>query len=392
MTLIVDRRQTKHLDGATNRKKFIDKMKYILREKIDELVDRRHIKNITKNTKIKVKSLNPVPWGYMHGTGKSDYVITKNKKYQVGDRIPKPQSSSRGDRIPKPQSSSRGDGEEVNDELDIILTRQEFLDLYFEDLELPNQTEDIYVDTDKYRWRRAGYIRDGVPSRLNLRKTFEMALARKIAAKASGKKPLYLDDSDLRYNFYKKEPLRARRAVMFCLMDVSGSMTVEHRELAKKFFILLYMFLTKNYEYIELVFIAHTSEAWECTEDEFFNNRMSGATVVASAMELTLKIHTERYKDKPYDCYTAHASDGDVLLIEDAITSYNLLDGPLMEVMQYYAYIQIVLPQLAAYQLYHRKLDTFLNSLTPKHKKFNIGIVSDSRDLYTVFRNLFRKR
>ena len=98
---------------------------------------------------------------------------------------------------------------------------------------------------------------------------------------------------------------------MFCLMDVSGSMDEERKDIAKRFFILLYLFLTRNYERIEVVFIRHHTIAKEVDEDEFFHSRESGGTVVSSALKLMQEIIRERYPLTEWNIYAAQASDGD---------------------------------------------------------------------------------
>jgi len=97
----------------------------------------------------------------------------------------------------------------------------------------------------------------------------------------------YIDDIDLRFRNVKKETVPNTSATMICIMDNSGSMGEREKTLSRKFFFLLYLFLNKKYKKIDLIFVHHTTEAREVTEEEFFNMRESGGTVVSSALDLT---------------------------------------------------------------------------------------------------------
>src|SRR5690606_17167022 len=103
----------------------------------------------------------------------------------------------------------------------------------------------------------------------------------------------WLDDFDLKYNLHVKDPAPSSKAVMFCLMDVSGSMNQATKDMAKRFFILLYLFLKRNYEHTEVVFIRHHTSAKEVDEEEFFYSRETGGTIVSSALKLMKQILDE---------------------------------------------------------------------------------------------------
>ena len=81
----------------------------------------------------------------------------------------------------------------------------------------------------------------------------------------------YIDPLDVRYRRFEAHPKPVAQAVMFCLMDVSGSMTEHMKDLAKRFYVLLYIFLKRRYKNVDVVFIRHTHQAQEVDEDTFFN-------------------------------------------------------------------------------------------------------------------------
>ena len=150
----------------------------------------------------------------------------------------------------------------------------------------------------------------------------------------------FLDDLDLRFRNRVSRPEPIARAVMFCLMDVSASMDEEKKDLAKRFFTLLYLFLTRKYGTVELVFIRHTDDAEEVDEDTFFHDPRSGGTVVYSALELADKIRAERYASG-WNVYAAQASDGDAFGADPA-RSARFLREHLLPAVRYYAYLELV--------------------------------------------------
>ena len=121
----------------------------------------------------------------------------------------------------------------------------------------------------------------------------------------------YIDPVDIRFNRFEPQPLPNANAVMFCLMDVSGSMGEREKDLAKRFFVLLHLFLKRRYERTDIVFIRHTHEAQEVDEETFFYSTQSGGTVVSTALEEMRRIIEERYPSREWNIYAAQASDGD---------------------------------------------------------------------------------
>ena len=121
----------------------------------------------------------------------------------------------------------------------------------------------------------------------------------------------YIDPLDVRYRRFEAHPKPVAQAVMFCLMDVSGSMTEHMKDLAKRFYVLLYIFLKRRYKNVEVVFIRHTHQASEVDEETFFNSPETGGTVVSTALEEMQRVINERYSPDNWNIYAAQASDGD---------------------------------------------------------------------------------
>ena len=351
-----------------------------------------------------------------HGDGGDrEFILPGNREYVPGDRIARPESdggSGAGD---------PGKGESV-DAFTFTLSRDEFLSLFFDDLELPHLVRTHVGDVEKTRSLRSGYSLDGAPSNLAIIRSLKAGIGRRIALRAPYRQELteleeqlrlalvegrgsvmiahlrsqieqvqrkidripFIAPLDLRYRNRVVVPAPIARAVMFCLMDVSASMDETKKDLAKRFFTLLYMFLTRKYRQVEVVFIRHTDTAEEVDEQTFFHDQKSGGTVVLSALQLTHEIILGRYAATGWNVYAAQASDGDAFG-SDTTESAAFLENALLPQTRYFAYIEI--PDHAnanPSRLWHKYQRTTSSN-------FAMRRVSQRRDIYPVFRELFKK-
>jgi len=167
-------------------------------------------------------------------------------------------------------------------------------------------------------------------------------------------------------------------------MDVSGSMDEPKKDIAKRFFILLYLFLTKNYEKIELVFIRHHTSAKEVSEQDFFYSRETGGTVVSSALELLYQTIEARYPSHAWNIYVAQASDGDNWNA-DSPYCLELLQEKIMPLLQYFAYIEIM-PR------HHQSLWEVYQQIEQQYSNFAMKNIDTVIDIYPVFRQLFKRK
>ena len=177
-------------------------------------------------------------------------------------------------------------------------------------------------------------------------------------------------------------PLPHIKAVMFCLMDVSGSMDEGRKSLSKQFFILLYLFLTRHYEKIDIVFIRHHSRAQEVDEATFFHTTETGGTVVSSALELMNTIITQRYPAAEWNIYGAQASDGDNFN-NDSVRCREFLAHTLLPLCRYYAYVQVADEEQNLWQEY--------SHLQEAHANFAMQKATAAEQIYLVLRALFQK-
>jgi len=385
---IIDKRKAGKNQSADNRQRFIKRYKGHIKKAVDNLGNEGSITEGTGNRKIKIpaKDLQEPGFELDQTTGRSDRVLPGNKTLQRGDTIKKPQ---KGEGESGPQGSDSGEG---NDEFTFVLTKAEFLEIFFSEMALPNFIKESLKDTKKYKLKRSGYTKDGTPARMDLMKTFQQALARRIATKASkpeGEAPRWLDDVDLRYRHFVKKPQPVTHAVVFFLMDVSMSMGENEKMIAKKFFMLLYMFLEREYEKIELRFIRHTTEADEVDEKEFFYSVESGGTMVSTGLKLINDIIDKEITLSETNVYVAQASDGDNFAHDDADCLVEL--EKVLSKVQYFAYIQVEDSGRAAWKTRMAAKDLYVNYSKVGGKILNIQKVGSAEDVYPVLKKLFAK-
>lgn len=419
MTQIIDRRINGKNKSAVNRQRFLRRFRQQIKKAVSDAIDTRSITEIDHGEKINIPSKDTHEPVFGHGPGgRRDSVHPGNKEFVTGDRVKRPPNSGGGGGS---EASDQGEGE---DEFVFQLSREEFLEFFFEDLELPDLVKTQLAKVTNFKSVRAGYSTSGVPSNIDIVRSLTGALARRIALRAPYSAELeeaqallselqdktdddsqqrrleleneirrlqdkiatvpFVDTFDLRYRNRIIEPSPTTQAVMFCLMDVSGSMDATRKEMAKRFFILLYLFLTKTYENIQVVFIRHHTTAKEVNEEDFFYSRETGGTVVSSALELMHKIIKERFPTSDWNIYAAQASDGDNW-DGDSPNCSNLLNQSIMPLLQYFAYVEIMPHN-------HQSLWRHYEEVKAQHRNFDMQSIDNLNEIYPVFRKLFSRK
>jgi uncharacterized sporulation protein YeaH/YhbH (DUF444 family) len=203
----------------------------------------------------------------------------------------------------------------------------------------------------------------------------------------------FIDPIDVRYNRFTRVNVPRAKAVMFCLMDVSASMGEREKDLAKRFFILLHLFLKRKYERVDVVFVRHTHEAKEVDEHEFFYGRETGGTVVSSALEQMIEIRDKRYSPAEWNIYCAEASDGDNSG-GDTDRCIDLLNEEILPSTQYFAYIEIADRDISSHWSGgdSKELWRGYASLAESAPNFAMRKVANHADIYPVFRELFARQ
>ena len=414
---IVDRRGSSKGKSSENRQRLLKRVEGQIKKALPDIVKNTNVKDLTSSKErvnIPIKGINEPQFTYDKDTGDKKHVHPGNKEYSEGDTIKKPKDGQgKGG-----QGKGSNDPDVTEDDFNVSISREEFLDYFFADLELPDMVKKHLNSIVDFKQKRAGYSNYGNPSRLNITRSYKNSMARRMALGLYFDKKIkdiekklkedltdderinleaeldklkkmklgvsFMEEVDLQYNNFDKVAVPITSAVMFCVMDVSGSMGEKEKDIAKRFFMLLYMFLTKQYERIEIVFIRHHTTAKEVTEEEFFNSKESGGTVVISALELMSKIIKERYS-KDWNIYAAQASDGDVWDKSDANDCYKILDTDILNSIQYMTYIEIC--RSVAGDLWNN-----YKALSDKRKNFEIGRINEVGEIWTVFQDFFKKK
>jgi uncharacterized protein len=421
LTYLIDRRLQGKNKSAVNRERFLRRYKAQIKDAVGRAIKGRSITDIENGEKVSipVKDVNEPNFGHAHG-GVWEVVNPGNTEYQKGDQINRPKSGGGG------SGRGRAGNSDQTTEDDFIfeLTREEFMNYFFEDLELPNLVKTQLAQTVEFKNQRAGYNVSGTPSNIHVLRSLRGALGRRIAVGGPTRKAIiaaenelkrlkdlgadeddvrvlelkhhihslhiklnaipFIDPFDLRYTNRVKVPKPTTQAVMFCIMDVSGSMDEMRKDTAKRFFILLYLFLKRAYEKIDVVFIRHHTAAAEVDEDEFFHSRESGGTVVSSALHLLQKVLAERYASSDWNAYVAQASDGDNWDNDSVLCKQILVNG-IMPRVQYYTYVEITDgPPQNLWEQYMEVADN--------NQNFAMQKIVTPADIYPVFRELFKKQ
>ena len=418
---IVDRRLNPKAKSLGNRQRFLRRAKAEIREAVRDAIKRRKVSEVDggENIRIRSKGLREPSFGLGSNTGERDFVLPGNREYAVGDVIRKPEGGAGGG---GPKGSPDGESE---DDFVFSLSREEFLDLFFDDLKLPNLNKAKLKDLRSPEPVRAGLTTDGPPAKLNRLRTMRNSLARRIAlrrprlteleelqaelAAEEGREApdderltqlrarlarltymrkvvAYIDPIDLQYNRHERRPKPKTQAVMFCLMDVSASMTESLKDLAKRFFMLLHLFLSRHYAEVDLVFIRHTTTAQEVDEDTFFRDTESGGTVISTALEEMLRVVSERYPPDDWNIYAAQASDGHNF-DDDMDRCVTMLERDILPICQYFAYIE-VMPEAQIASMQSVAWAGY-SEVAGDQPHFAMRRVSSPGEIYPVFRELF---
>ena len=420
MANFIDRRLNAKGKSTVNRQRFINRYKQQIKKAVSDAVTRRSVTDVDKGEKISIPTRDiSEPMFHQGKGGVRDRVHPGNDQFTRGDKIDRPPGGAGGG-AGKGDASNSGEG---NDDFAFEISKDEYLELLFEDLELPNLQKNRLNKLVEYQIYRAGFTNDGVPANINIVRSLRSSLARRIAMSASKKKLLkeleqelaelenipgtkaelildlkaqieelkqkiakvpFIDTFDLRFNNFARREVPSSQAVMFCLMDVSGSMDQATKDMAKRFYILLYLFLTRTYKNLEVVYIRHHTQAKEVDEHEFFYSQETGGTIVSSALKLMHEIQQARYPANEWNIYAAQASDGDNWA-DDSPTCRQWLEQKILPLVRYYSYIEIT-------NRAHQTLWREYESLKQHYDNIAVQHIRQAEDIYPVFRELFKKQ
>ena len=420
MTYFIDRRLNGKNKSAVNRQRFLRRYKSQIKQSLSGAINKRSVTDVESGESVSIpKEDISEPMFHQGSGGIRQRIHPGNDHFVQNDRIERPKGSAGGG-SGQGQASPEGEGEE---DFVFQISKDEYLDLLFEDLALPNLQRNQHRQMTEFTSHRAGYTANGVPANISVVRSLQNSLARRMALSAGKRRQLherenelenltksepaqlleeerlrleiaalrekiarvpFIDTFDLRFKNYEKRPEPSSQAVMFCLMDVSGSMDQATKEMAKRFYILLYLFLSRSYKNVEVVYIRHHTQAKEVDEQEFFYSQETGGTIVSSALKLMAEIVAARYDSAQWNIYAAQASDGDNWA-DDSPLCREILSKTLLPIVRYYSYIEIT-------RRAHQTLWNEYEMLEEKFSNFAMRPIREQEDIYPVFRELFQKQ
>jgi uncharacterized sporulation protein YeaH/YhbH (DUF444 family) len=413
---IVDRRLNPGSKSLENRQRFLRRAKALVKGAVKKSSEGRDIKDVLEGGEVSIPLDGMDEPRFRREGGTRDMVLPGNKKFIEGDMLPR-SGEGRG----KASDPGEGDSE---DAFRFVLSRDEFVDLFLDDLELPDLAKRKLAEAEGEGIHRAGYATSGSPANISVSRTVRLALARRVALrrprpeqiaeleaeladcdeerrpallaeidalKAKFRRIPFIDPIDIRYRRFETLPKPVAQAVMFCLMDVSGSMTEHMKDLAKRFYMLLYVFLKRRYRHVEIVFIRHTDRAEEVDEETFFHGPASGGTLVSSALQAMHDIVRSRFKPTDWNIYAAQASDGDNSSSDGEVAG-RLLTEMILPVSQFFAYLEVGESGGSTFDLSDSSLWSLYERLRANGAPLSMRKVSDRSEIFPVFHDLFHRR
>jgi uncharacterized protein len=413
---IIDRRLNPGSKSLENRQRFLRRAKALVQGAVKKSSQDRDIKDVLEGGEVSIPLDGMNEPRFHREGGTRDMVLPGNKKFVEGDILPRS-----GEGSGRKSAPGEGDSE---DAFRFVLSRDEFVDLFLDDLELPDLAKRKLAEADSVGLRRAGYATSGSPANISVNRTMRLALTRRVALRRPkpdaieeleaelaecdeaereellakietlkariGRIP-FIDPIDIRYRRFETVPKPVAQAVMFCLMDVSGSMSEHMKDLAKRFYMLLYVFLKRRYRHVEIVFIRHTDRAEEVDEDTFFHGPASGGTMVSSALQAMHEIVRARFRPADWNIYAAQASDGDNSGSDSAAVS-RLLTEMILPVCQFFAYLEVGEAGGSTFDMPDSSLWTLYQRLRAEGAPLSMRKVHDRSEIFPVFHDLFHRR
>jgi uncharacterized protein len=413
----VDRRLNPGGKSLENRQRFLRRAKSLVQAAVKKSSQDRDIKDVLEGGEVSIPLDGMHEPRFRREGGTRDMVLPGNKKFVEGDILPRPDGG------PGERGSRPGEGD-AEDAFRFVLNRDEFVDLFLDDLELPELTKRRLADVESEGVHRAGYTTSGSPANLSVSRTVSKALMRRVALrrprpeaiaeleaelencdearcgellakidtlKSKIRRIPFIDPIDIRFRRFETVPKPVAQAVMFCLMDVSGSMSEHMKDLAKRFYMLLYVFLKRRYRHVEIVFIRHTDRAEEVDEETFFHGPASGGTLVSSALQTMSDIVKSRYRPADWNIYAAQASDGDNLSADGEVAG-RILTELILPVSQFFAYLEVGGAGGYSFELPDSSLWTLYERLRASGAPLSMRKVHDRSEIFPVFHDLFQRR
>ncbi len=421
--IFVDRRKTAKNKSAPNRQALLRRIKNAIRNASPNQIG-ASVTNVQNNSASPVSVARDVlhepTFHYAHGTGIHQVVVVGNDQFERGDKLP---TSSGGKGSGKGENAGNSGGGE--DDFLVEVSTDEFLSIFFEDCELPNMEETSEKVIPETQPRHAGFTRDGNPASLRVVRSYKQALPRRriltkddLETLAALREELddleqnngdleriaelksqishiqnkiaavpFFEKMDLRYAKTERQMVKTADAVFVMIMDISGSMDETKKKIARKFFALQYAFIKKKYPNTDLVFIAHTEEAFEMEEKEFFSTRISGGTIVSTSYEMALDIINKRYDSSITNIYISQASDGDNYYSDNQkVQDMLLAPTGLLSKIRFMSYANLGMQFASSYA---DSLKDVMLKVKQKTSKLAVVSIVQEDDVFAQFKSIY---
>lgn len=440
--IFVDRRKTGRGKSLNNRQKLLDRVKESIRQAKPEDIDEGGVKSsgsganraFTNPVKITREALHEPTYHYDQNSGKREVVLIGNDHWERGDEFPIRRSTGGGGR----GSGEGGQGGDEEDDFIVNISRDEFFDVFFEDCELPDLVESVEKELPEAQWKPAGFQKEGNASQLSVIRSYRNSIGRRRALTADSRRELeqleeelkqldeafagnplnaaaaaryreveeliaelkrkiaivpFFEKLDLRYRKSEKVEVKQAEAVLIMVMDISGSMDEDKKRIARKFFTLQYAFIKRKYPNTDLVFIAHTDEPEEMSEEDFFTTRKSGGTTVSPAFKLAHDIIKARYDAQQTNIYLSYAGDGDNWSSDNPKVIAEVEESGLLGKLRHAVYIQVGMSIAGTFNYSSgESLWNIMSSISKSNPKMHASKIPDDSDVFSVFRSIYRKK
>jgi len=376
--------------SASDRSRHKQKIEKAIREGVHNIVAEESIIGQDGKKKIKIPVRGIKEWQFVYGSNQNN----KQTGSAPGTDLQKGQVVKKGGQQQQ-QGGNKAGKDKGEEYYEVELTLEELASYLFDSLGLPDLDKKKMKEIKETKPKRHGHRSNGIMPRLDKRESMINRIRRMSAARRAG--TIEVDDEgnevfpfhedDLVFHHIKDKPKEATNAVIFFMMDVSGSMTQNIKFIARSFFFLLYQFIRHKYEEVEIVFIGHTTEAFETDEDSFFKRGESGGTHVSSAPRLALEIINKRFHPSSWNIYAFHCTDGDNWSEDNdaAVDAFKKLS----DISQMTCYFEIC-PESERMAWESDRQDTLWKRLDKiALDKFRTAVLKSKDDIWPIFKRLF---
>jgi hypothetical protein len=300
--------------AASDRTRHKKKIEKAIKDSIKDVIADESIigQNGTKKIRIPVRGIKE--YRFVYGNNEKNQSVGSGGGHKVkrGQKIGK-QRAQKG----SGQGTGKASDQKGDEYYDVEVSLEELAEYLFNDLQLPDLEKKQFKFVSQETIKRKGYRFKGIRPRLSKKETLKRKIRRQKMAEKNGtydpesgeRFPFHQDD--MKYHHIKPKVKENSAAVIFFLMDVSGSMSQDRKYLARSFFFLLYQFLNHKYEKVDVVFISHSTHATRVSEDDFFKVGTHGGTIISSALDLELDIIEKEYHPNTWNIYTFYCGDGE---------------------------------------------------------------------------------